>query len=458
MAGIGFQLRKIIGKGGIGGTVGALVSGIFIVAGPWLISVLSMVILQAAFTRSTFAEVPIFQSTIVYCYAFSLSLFAGIHHHFTRIVADLAWEQKYGESTTWMLRFVGLVVLVSFVIAVPVAILIPLNIQGDMLFYRISLVVLFIAINIAWIVMLFISLLRDYRVISLVFGTGMAISIAGTLILSDLRGAGGAVFGYAIGILMIDAAFIAIAVTGYPPRRPADGWSAFGLYARKYSALIVSGFFFYAGQWLDKFYFWVVRGTVVQGSILRVYESYDFAVYLAGLSIIPGLVYFIIISETQLFTDLKHFLFSLNHSSWTRIQKAKQRVIQSLRQELKDQSLLQISFSLLFAFILLLFGPKKIAGLEMWLAMGASFTQFTLLTILVFLYYFELYNKALLVAGAYFMMNGAGGILLYGFLPWMPAGAGHLLAGTMACIAGYVTLRQSVYQMDRIIFRRALGV
>jgi len=252
MAGIGFQLRKILGKGGIGGSVGAIVSGIFIVAGPWLISVISMVILQAAFSRSTFAEVPVFQSTIVYCYAFSLSLFAGIHHHFTRIVADLAWEQKFGESTTWMLRFVGFVALVSVIMSVPVATFLPVNMQGDIVLYRISIVILFTAINIAWIVMLFISLLRDYKVISIVFGSGMAVSIAGTLFLAELRGAGGAVFGYAAGILMIDAAFIAIAVTGYPPQLPSNGWSAFGSYAKRYSALIASGFFFTRGNgWIN---------------------------------------------------------------------------------------------------------------------------------------------------------------------------------------------------------------
>jgi len=458
MAGIGFQLRKILGKGGIGGSVGAIVSGIFIVAGPWLLSVISMVILQAAFSRSTFAEVQVFQSTIVYCYAFSLSLFAGIHHHFTRIVADLAWEQKYGESTTWMLRFVGFVALVSMMMAIPVAIFLPVNMQGDIVLYRISIVILFTAINIAWIVMLFVSLLRDYKVISLVFGSGMAVSIAGTLFLAELRGAGGAVFGYAAGILMIDAAFIAIAVTGYPPQLPSNGWSAFGSYAKKYSALIASGFFFYAGQWLDKFYFWVMRGTAVPGSILRVYPSYDFAVYLAGLSIIPGLVYFIIITETQLFTDLKHFLFSLNHSSWSRIQVAKQRVTHSLNSEFRDQSLLQASFSILFAFLLLLFGQEGIINVELWLAMGASFMQFTLLSILVFLYYFELYRKAFIIAGAYFMLNGAGGILLYGLIPWLPAGVGHLVAGTLTCVSGYIVLRKSVYRMDRIIFRRALGI
>ncbi|MBN2874745.1 MAG: exopolysaccharide Pel transporter PelG [Spirochaetales bacterium] len=458
MAGIGFELRKVLGKGGIGGTVGAIVSGIFVVAGPWLISVLSMVVLQAAFSRIRFEGVLVFQATIVYSYAVSLSLSSGFQHHFTRIIADLSWEGRNGEATAWMLRFAGIVALASLAVSVPVASLMPLNISGDVLLYRISIVILFAAINVAWIVILFVSLLRGFMVISAVFALGMTVSIVGAVLLAGLRGVGGALYGYAVGVLVLDGAFIALALQRYPPRRPADGWAAFGTYTRRYRALILSGIGFYAGQWLDKFYFWAVRGSSVNGTPFRVYEAYDYPVYLAGLTIIPGLVYFTIITETQLFTDLKHFLFSLNSASWTKIQKAKMRVIHSLKRELRDQSLLQAAFSLAFAALVLTYGPPGFVTVELWLAMGAAFAQFTLLTILVFLYYFEQYDKALVTAGAYFVMNGVGGAVAYSLLPWLPAGAGHLLAGLVACAIGYAILRISVYRMDRIIFQRAVGV
>ncbi len=457
MAGIGFTLRKVIGKGSLGGTVGAIVSGIFIVAGPWLISLLSMLVIQTAFIRFRFGEAGVFQVSVLYSYAASLSLFSGVHHHFTRIVSDLAWEGKHGQSTTWMLRFVLFVLLLSVGVGTPAACLLPYGTASSAALYRVSLVTLFGAINVLWIVMLFISLLRDYRSISVVFGGGMVLSIGGALYLSASHGAAGAVLGYAFGILVIDMVFIIMAINAHPPANPDDGWSAFPRYARKYSALILSGFFFYAGQWLDKFYFWSTRGTAVPGTALRVYDPYDMAVYVAGLSIIPGLVYFIIVTETQLYTDLRHFLFSLNHSSWSRIQKARQRLGASLRHELRDQSLLQLACSLALAFLLLRMGFGSVDKPELWLSLGAAYAQFTLLSILVFQYYFELYRRALATAGLYFLLNGIGGALLYSLLPSLPAGAGHLMAGSAACLLGYGLLRRAVYRMDRIIFRRALG-
>jgi len=268
----------------------------------------------------------------------------------------------------------------------------------------------------------------------------------------------GALLGYGSGILVIDIVFIVIAVVRFPPRRPAEGWRPAFEYARKYWALILSGFFFYAGQWLDKFYFWLARGESVPGTLLRIYPSYDYAVYIAGLSVIPGLVYFIVITETQLYTDLKHFLFSLNNSSWSKIQPAKWRLIRNVELELRDQSLFQLACSLAMAFVAARLGIRDLTGPVMWFALTAAFFQFTLLTLLVYLYYFELYGKALLAAGLYFLVNGALGALLYTLFPALPAGLGHSLAGAIAVATAYLIIRRDMERLDRIVFLRNLGL
>lgn len=457
MAGIGFQLRKIIGKGDLGSTVGAVVSGIFVVAGPWLISITSMVIVQAAFARTGFTGNEQFQASIVYCFAFSLSLFAGLHHHFTRIAADLAWENRQGEATTWMLRFVGIVILVSIAVSVPGSLYaIPASYDGAALL-RMAFVSLFVIVNVLWIVMLFISSLRDYKIVSVVFVAGMAVSVYATIQLSGRFGSGGAVLGYASGLLAIDIAFILIGVARFPPQKTSNGYGAFFTYAKKYWALILSGFFFYSGQWLDKFYFWVARGAIVEGLRFRTYADYDAAVYITGLSIIPGLVYFIIITETHLYTDLRHFLFALNHASWKRIQKAKLRMITGIRHEFWNQSIFQAVFSIALAAFFLVAGRSGFHSPEIWFALAASFFQFTLLSILVYLYYFELYSSALLASSVYFLLNGVVAAVVYTFVPGLPAGAGHLAAGIAASLVGYALIIHSVYRLDRIVFLKALG-
>jgi uncharacterized membrane protein len=458
MAGIGFQLRKIIGSGGLGSVVGALVAGVFIVAGPWLISVLSMAILQVFFVRFSMQRIDAFQAGVVYSYAFSLGLFSGVHHHFTRITSDLVWDDRQGEASSWMLRFAALVLIASAAVSIPVVVLIPVDIGPHGWLYRVSLALLFCTINVMWILMLFVSLLKDYRIILGVFTLGMTCSIVGAVLLGRSFGPGGSLAGYTLGIVAITLLLLAFSLRKYSPAHPRDGWALLFSTAKKYWALILSGFFFYSGQWLDKWYFWAVRGETVPGLPFRLFGTYDYSVYIAGLSVIPGLVYFIIIAETQLYTDLRHFLFTLNHSTWTKIQDAKQRIIQSVSTELRDQSLLQGACSLALLFILLLARPEGLSGPILYCALGAAFFQFTLLTLIVLLYYMELYSQALASTSLYALMNGVVGSVAYSLLPWLPPGAGNLAAGMIASALALVLVRRSVYRLDRIIFLRSLGV
>lgn len=458
MAGIGFQLRKIISRGNLYETIGALVSGVFIVAGPWLISVVSMAILQGAFSREAIANVQVFQAVVVYCYAFSLSLFSALHHHFTRIIADLVWESRHGEAATWMLRFLLLAAVLSLGIAIPAALFIPIELESYQNLFRIGMVLLFVFINLLWIIMLFISLLKRYTVILLVFTAGMGLSVLGSPLLAAALGVTGALLGYTAGIVLIDGIFLVIVLVRYKPVHIASSRGLFWTYLVRYSPLIASGFFFYAGQWLDKLYFWFFQGQKIAGIGLYMFPEYDYVVFLAGLSIIPGLVYFVIIAETQIYVDTRHFLYTVTHSPWMRIQEAKQNLLQSLRNELRDQSLLQGFSTLAFGYALFLFGPPSVKTPVMALALGSAFFQFTLMTILVFLYYFELYRQAMFAALLYFVLNGPAMGLLYWLIPNMYPGLGHLIAGAAASIWGYRSLRSNTRRIEKILFLRALGM
>ncbi|MCA1950452.1 MAG: exopolysaccharide Pel transporter PelG [Treponema sp.] len=458
MAGIGFQLRKIISRGNLYETIGALVSGVFIVAGPWLISVVAMALLQGLFTTLKVEHLVVFQVVVVYSYAFSLSLFSALHHHFTRIIADLVWEGRHGEAAAWMLRFILLTVGLSLVIAVPVSHIIPLQIGEAENLFRIGIAALFTVINILWIIMLFISLLKQYVVILIVFLGGMGISVFTAPLLAHQYGVAGALFGYTGGLAVIDIVFLAIALVKYPPRKPEQGWRTFWHYLGRYGALIASGFFFYTGQWLDKMFFWFFQGQAIPGIGLKVFPEYDYAVYIAGLSIIPGLVYFVIIAETQIYIDTRHFLYTLTHTPWTKIQIAKQQLLRSLKDELRDQSLLQGFCTLGFGFLLYMYGPASIKNPVMALALAAAFFQFTLMTVLVYLYYFELYQQAMITALFYFLLNGPIAGIIYWFMPLLLPGAGHLAAGLLASWLGYTLLKTNTRKIEKILFLRSLGM
>lgn len=453
MAGIGFELRRVLGADGLSGRVGALASGIFVVAGPWLMSIIAMAALQALFGRLGVAMAEVFQAYVIYAYALSLSLFSGLHHLFTRAIADLVWEGKKGEACLLMLRYAGAAALASGVIALPAAVLPAFEGVPNSALLRLGIVALFSALNVAWIALLFSSLFKRYLTILSIYGLGLAMGVGAAVWLGVSYGPGGALLGYAAGFIAMDLGFIAAATASFPPKPYAA--VSIRRFMRRNAWLVASGALFYAGQWLDKFVLWAARGEPVAGTPLALYQRYDYLVYLAGLSVIPGLLYFVIYAETRLYTDLRHFLFMVNHASWRRIQEAKRRIAAGLRAELRDQSLLQGAATLAAAALALRLAPADDL-IVAWAALGAAFFQFTLLTLLVFLYYFELYAKAFAAALCYAAMNGVGTLLVYSLIPAAPPGLSHLAAGVGACALAWYFLRSSVYRLDALLYQRAL--
>ena len=99
MAGIGFELQRVLRKGGIGSFVKVALSGIMIVAGPWLLSIVG-IFLIGRFADFTLQEGRgLFMGVIIYSYAFSLFIFGGSHYIFTRLLSDLIYLEKNRQQT-----------------------------------------------------------------------------------------------------------------------------------------------------------------------------------------------------------------------------------------------------------------------------------------------------------------------------------------------------------------------
>ncbi|MCX7039014.1 MAG: exopolysaccharide Pel transporter PelG, partial [Spirochaetes bacterium] len=128
MAGIGFELKKVILRGGIVRFIGASLAGTAVVAGPWLLSVLGIFLIQR-YAGLAFSESPaLFSAAIVYCYSFSLIIASGFHYIFTRQISDLIYEDKNREAASALASFLLVTLAVSAGIAA--AGLAPLRLEG----------------------------------------------------------------------------------------------------------------------------------------------------------------------------------------------------------------------------------------------------------------------------------------------------------------------------------------
>ena len=69
MAGIGFELRKAISRGGLGSFLKAAFSGIMIVAGPWIMSIIGITAIQRLMGFAVEEAPEHFMGVVIYSYA-----------------------------------------------------------------------------------------------------------------------------------------------------------------------------------------------------------------------------------------------------------------------------------------------------------------------------------------------------------------------------------------------------
>jgi uncharacterized membrane protein len=155
MAGIGFELKRVVEQGGVGSFLKAALSGTMIVAGPWLISILSITIIQRLVWFLPPVDHQVFIAVIVYSYALSLILFGGIHYIFTRLLADLIYKKKDRAAGSMLVYFLLLTALAAGIIGGILGFFAGRH-MVQQYFLIISVAVFFISVNLIWFSMMFI--------------------------------------------------------------------------------------------------------------------------------------------------------------------------------------------------------------------------------------------------------------------------------------------------------------
>jgi polysaccharide biosynthesis protein PelG len=460
VAGIGFELRRVLQKGGLTRILGVGLAGTAVVAGPWLLSVFGIFLIQHA-AGPALGESPLhFSAAIVFSYTVSLVLMSGLHYGFTRLVSDLVYEEKNREAGSALLACLLLVFGVSA--AAAAAGILPWHLGGTIArpaLFGFAAAALFVVINLNWIVMSFISLLRSYLGILAVYLAGAGVSLGGVILLGRAWGTAGALLGYTAGQLVTVIVLYLMSLARYRP----SGISFRPLFSaiRRHPFLALSGLAYAWATWADKVVSWALFGHPVAGTWMRTFDPYDIPIFFAILTLVPGLVYFTIETETAFYPRLREFLRAIATGTWRKIQVTRRGMVASLAGGLREQTLLQglVSLGLIvFAPSVagVLFGPGvDITTLRVTLA--AVFLHALFLSIMIFLFYFELYGSAFAATVVFLGINLAASLLAGLLVGPGLLGLGYLCGGAAGCAAGGAFLSRAVRRIDRILFLRAAG-
>ncbi len=455
MAGIGFELQRVLKQGGMTGVFKVALAGIVIVAGPWLISILGIFALSRFAGFALEEGGALFTAAIVYSYAFSLFLFGGLHYIYTRYTSDLIYIKDDSRAFAALLLAMIIIGILSAIIAVIAVYFINTDQVEKLLMYKIFAAVLFVSINLIWLIMIFITLLKKYMTIFLVYILGMVFSFGAVFILGKEYKLGGAMAGFSIGQISILVMLLLLIRRYIKPGNIFREIKPLASYFRKYKFLLGAGVFYSAGIWIDKIVLWFYTGSSVEGTYLVLFEHYDMTVYFANLTLIPGLVYFMVFSETNFYVRLRRFLMKISTRTFTEIQEGKYRLLISMQSSIREQSLFQ---GVLTVGLMILAGSintNLLGGLSslltLRLVLSGVFFHLLFLTLLTFLFYLEQYKEAFITQVCFFSIN-FGGTLYFAGLSIPVYGAGYLAAGVFTSILSVLFLSRGIKTMDRRIF------
>ena len=407
MAGIGFELRKLLQKDSYTGLLQAYLYAGVISAGPWVLSILGILVigfLSLSVVVPSFA-ITQFQVSVTYLMVASLVATGPIQLAFTRFIADRLFERK---DALVMPNFNGVLLLVTTASGVGGIALAATAFAGLSDFYRILMITGFVILCDIWVATIFLSGMKRYVEIVSLYALGYAITVVSAVALRPL-GMEGLLLGFVIGHFVLLTGMITLVLRNYPSATLVS--FQFLERGAMYPSLMASGFMFHFAVWVDKLMFWYTPSTSQQViGPLRASLIYDLPIFLAYLAIIPGMAVFLVRIETDFAEYFQKFYDAVRGGgSLDTIDEMREEMVFSIRQGLAEIVKIQgIAVLVVFAV-----GPSLLPAIGistlylplLYVNVVAAGLQVVLLGLLTVFYYLDKRGTVVVVCSVFLAAN-----------------------------------------------------
>ncbi len=376
-------------------------------------------------------------AVIVYSFIFSNIISSPITNLVTRHISDLLYLEKSEEVLSVFLTGFFVIGALTFCISY---VFVDYFTELHDLIFKISY--LFAALNILWFVMVFVSMLKEPQKISNAFLVGMITVIMLNLFFSkgDLSKS---LDSFTMGVCLTVYVLTSLLINEFRfNNRLNISW----LFNIKYYPLVLSGFFLNGGMWADKLIYWFNSDKSVE--LIKgftFFPAYDFATFLAYLTIIPTTAFFVIFIETTFYENQKEYLSLLeSNGSFFEIKEKEEKIITGFYRSLLNvayfQFLIAIMFVITVPVILERFNIviESIPLLRIT-TMDASL-QMIFNVLIIFLYYFDYQKETTFITMIFFITNF---ILSYVFkdYPYEYTGYSYFISLVAANLLAFSTAR-----------------
>ncbi|MDQ7042526.1 MAG: exopolysaccharide Pel transporter PelG, partial [Sulfurimonas sp.] len=290
MAGIGFELRKILNEDRLLSFAKVYGYSAILSSGPWVISILA-IILVGFINLANLGEVSdAFRFQVVVTYAIALAsslIITGVLQlPFTRYVADLIFKHKEDEilpsyfGAIFMSWILGLPIVTPFFMWV---------FEDQSLLFLIGVISTFLILCGVWISSILAASLKYYKGVVWAYFVSYALIVLFSYYFGDSIELLLFIFFFGNAILFV--ILLTLIIKSYESTifMKID----FFLADNFYWTLGIAGLMYNLGAWIDKFIFWYSPSTghTVIGK-LNASIVYDMPIFLAYLSILPGMAIF----------------------------------------------------------------------------------------------------------------------------------------------------------------------
>ncbi|MCT4796316.1 MULTISPECIES: exopolysaccharide Pel transporter PelG [Exiguobacterium] len=466
MAGIGFKLQKLFQEDYYSSRLKAYTFSGLVTSGPWLIVILVVGTIQwLAFQMPMLSleERTLFMLSVSYAFIFSQILFSFQQLVVTRYVADLFYEKKAHDIFpvfTGMLKVTMLAAIIMYSIFWMIS---PLD-----FLYKLVLFVLFMTINVIWVMFLFLSAAKFYQAIAYSFLLGGFIAIGGVFLISRILVDPTSLellLGFTVGMLVTLFGLFFAMLRTFPLRYATNEFSYFR-YFDLYPDLFAIGVLYVLGIWVTNFIIWFGEGRTVVAESFVFNPYYDTAVFWSYLTIVPTQLLFVVAVETRFYERYRTFYGLINYGgALHQIDKAKQTMTTVLKNELirlgRSQGVVTL-FAILMAGVFVgWIGVPEEVGQIFRMTTLAAFANAMILVLTLLLLYFEDRRGALFVNLSFFTGNALFTLALLPLgIDWY--GVGFAVSTTITFFIAGLRLMYFMGKVDYYVFassnRRKLGI
>jgi polysaccharide biosynthesis protein PelG len=450
MAGIGFRLRDLSKSGALSGLLAAYGFAGIISSGPWVLSIVGILLIgiinmENATTPHYVGE---FQISVTYLMAISLILTSPLQLMISRFIADRIYEHNDEHVLP---NLTGAILVVITIAGTLTGICLIYLFTGSVL-YRLLMLSGLVILSIIWLVVIVLSGVRAYREILLAFLLGYGITVLAAIELKAF-GLEGLLSGFVLGQAVLLFMLLVVIFRSYSSTK----FIAFDFLRRSqiFPSLALTGLVYNVAIWADKFIFWFNPQTSVMViPPLRASQIYDLPIFLAYLSIIPGMAVFLLRMETDFAEQYKNFYAAINGGGSLK-----------LIMEMYEEMVLTIRRGFIEIFkvqgmtivILLAIGDKLLA----WVGISPFYrillnidlvavgVQVLLLAVLNVLFYFD-YRKDALYLCFLCLGTNVGFTILSQYLGPAFYGYGFALSVVLTTLVGMVVVSK---RLSRLVYQ-----